>query len=294
MNILGGRSFVPPLLLVAMLLSRQSAAQTSTPPSSNAPAPRTLTASAGIDFVNRYMFRGIRQNSTGIAIWPWADLGIAAYSGDRRLESIDVNIGIWNSLNTGDTGSDGPSGDLWYEADFYATLGFGLSGGVSAAATYTAYTSPNDTFTTVKEFMVKLAIDDTAYLGARAIKPYAIVARETDTAPGLAQADLGDQPGTYLELGIVPGYEGSKASVSVPVKLGLSLDDYYELLGVDHPFGFFSVAGIITIPIGTATRFGEWNIRGGIEFQTLGETTTFFNGGDGSQVVGLIGLGFSY
>ncbi len=284
---------VPVFVLVLLLLPRLSPAQTSTPPNSNAPTPG-MTASAGIDFVNQYMFRGLRQNSTGIAIWPWADLGIEAYSGHGRIESIDINIGIWNSLNTGDTGLDGPGGDLWFEADFYATLDFGFGGGVSAAATYTAYTSPNDTFTTVKEFMIKVTVDDSSYLGSKAVKPYAIVARETNTAPGLAQADLGDQPGTYLELGIAPGYAGSKATMTVPVKVGLSLDDYYELAGVDHPFGFFSVAGIVTIPLGPTTRFGAWNVRAGVAFQTLGKTTTFVNGGDDSQVIGSIGLGFSY
>ena len=37
--------------------------------------PPTVTESAGIDFVNQYMFRGIRQNGTGVATWPFFDLG---------------------------------------------------------------------------------------------------------------------------------------------------------------------------------------------------------------------------
>jgi hypothetical protein len=207
---------------------------------------------------------------------------------------VGINIGTWNSLNTGDTGTDGPSGKLWYEGDFYTTLGLGFGGGVSVLTTYTAYTSPNNTFSTAKELMFKLAVDDSAYLGTRAVKPYAIVAREMDTAPGLGQADGGEHAGTYLELGIAPGYAGSKASVAVPVKVGLSLGDYYELAGVDHGFGFFSVAGIVTVPLGPTTKFGAWNVHGGAEFQKLGDTTAFFNGDDDSQVIGSIGIGFSY
>ena len=88
------------------------------------PNPGAITVTGSLDFLNQYMFRGIRQNSTGIAIWPAVDLGIAAYSGEGGLKSVGINFGTWNSLHTGDTGQDGPSGKLWYESDFYATLGF--------------------------------------------------------------------------------------------------------------------------------------------------------------------------
>lgn len=80
----------------------------------------------------------------GRAIWPAADLGIAAYSGDGGVKSVGINIGSWNSLHTGDTGTDGPSTKFWYESDFYAALGLGFGGGVSLATTCTAYTSPNN------------------------------------------------------------------------------------------------------------------------------------------------------
>ena len=138
------------------------------------------------------------------------------------MKSVGVNIGTWNSLHTGDTGTDGPTGELWYESDFYATLGLGLGGGMSLAATYTAYTSPNNAYTTVKEIAFKLGVDDSRHLGKAALK-YAIVAFEFDTSPGVGQADGGLKAGRYLELGLAPGYSGSKASLSVPVRVGVSL-----------------------------------------------------------------------
>ena len=258
------------------------------------PNPGALSLTGGIDFLNRYMFRGIRQHSTGLAAWPWADLSIAAYAGESGLKSVSVNVGSWNSQHTGDTGMKGPSTKLWYESDFYATLGFGFGGGVSLGTTYTAYTSPNNTFSSVKELMVKLAVDDSARLGKAAIKPYALVARELDTAPGSGQADGGEKAGTYVEVGIAPGYTGSRASVAVPIKAGFSLGNYYELSGADHPFGFLSVAGVVTVPLGSTTRFGGWNVHGGVELQKLGDATAFFNGGDRSKLIGSIGIGFSY
>jgi hypothetical protein len=283
-----GFSSVLAIVLVALLAAPASAQN---PPDPN---PGNLTFTGSFDFLNTYMFRGIRQDDTKLIMWPAADLGMAVYSGDGGLKSVGLNVGSWNSLHTGSTGSDGPSGKLWYEGDFYATVGLGFGGGVSLGTTYTAYTSPNNMFSTVKEIAVKLGVDDTAFLGRAALKPYALLAFEMDTAPGLGQADAGDEAGKYLELGIAPGYSLPSASLTFPVKLGLSAGDYYELAGVDNKFGYFSLAGIVTVPLGGTTSFGSWNVHGGLEFQALGDTTKAINGGEDTKFIGSFGLGLSY
>lgn len=250
----------------------------------------SLTLTAGIDALNTYMFRGIRQDDTKVITWPYADLGMSFFSGDGPLQSVGVNIGTWNSLHTGAAGSDGPSGKLWYESDFYATLGLGFGGGVSLGTTYTAYTSPNSAFGTVKEVAFKLALDDSGMLGRGALNPYGLVAFELD-----GQADGGTNEGTYLEIGVAPGWAASAVSLAFPVKVGLSLSDYYELGGADEKFGYFSVGGIVTVPItGIPASFGAWNVHGGVEYQALGEMTKALNGGDESKVIGSFGVGLSY
>ena len=253
------------------------------------PNPGAITLTANIDFVNAYMFRGIPQDESGVIMWPSADLGFALFSGDGAVKSISANIGTWNSLHTGDAGLDNlVNGKLWYESDFYATAGFGFARGTSVGVTYTAYTSPNGLFGTVKEIAFKLAVDDSGALGAMAVRPYALLARELD-----GQADGGANEGTYLELGIAPGATGSRLSVSVPVKVGLSLGDYYEGINGDETFGYFSVAGIVTVPLSrTPTRFGTWNVHGGVEYQRLGDRNSFAFGKN--QAIYSIGIGFSY
>jgi hypothetical protein len=269
------------------------------------PNPGAITVTASIDFLNQYQFRGIRQNDTGIVTWPAVDLGMAAYSGDGGLKSVGINFGTWNSLHTGDTGSDSEDsglgcacGKLWYESDFYASLGLGFGGGTSFTTTYTAYTSPNNGFTTVKEIMFKFALDDSSKLGKAAVKPYVAIAQEFDTGLNSGQADAGENAGTYLELGFAPGYSAAKASIAFPIKLGFSLSDYYELATPtgyeDNKFGFFSIAGIVTVPLGGTTSFGAWNLHGGVEYQKLGTTTKAFNGDESNQVIGSFGIGFSY
>ena len=111
----------------------------------------------------------------------------------------------------------------------------------------------------------------------------------------MGQADGGTNAGTYFEIGVAPGYAVSKASIAVPVKVGLSLDDYYELDGTDKRFGFASVAAMVTVPTRRHDpKYGSWNMHGGVEFQTLGDTTACFNGDQKTRTIGSVGIGFAY
>lgn len=256
------------------------------------PNPGALTFTGGLDVPSVYFFRGIRQEADpALTLWPYGDLGIALYSGEGGLKSVGVNIGVWNSLQTGSSGTDGPSGGLHYEEDFYGTLSLGFGGGVTLGTSYMALTSPNNMFTTVKELQFKVS-------KAHMLAPYAFLAFELgkDT-PFLNQADAGLKKGTYLELGVGPSWPlgGGKATFAVPVKLGLSLGDYYEGPDGDETFGFFDIGGLITVPISAASsRFGSWNIHGGADVLVFGDTTKAFNAGDKSQVIGLVGIGVTY
>ena len=235
------------IVLISAATASPARAQGSTDPN-----PGALTLTGGFDFANAYFFRGIFQDDTGVVMWPYGDLGFALHSGDGALKSVSVNIGTWNSLHTGDAGSDGPTGKLWYESDFYAGASFRFGKGTTVGVTYTAYTSPNQMFGTVKELSFKFVADDSGLLGAAALKPYALLAQELD-----GQADGGAEEGTYLELGIGPGYSLSKVSITVPVKVGLSLNDYYEGISGDETFGFLSVAGVVTVPFTSVRRPGS-------------------------------------
>jgi hypothetical protein len=296
-------SFVAAAALVATLAGPAQA--------QDDPNPGALTISGAVDFTNAYMFRGIRQETEKLIVWPYFDLGIAAYSNDKGgLRSVGVNFGTWNSLHKGLSGSDGPSGKLWYESDFYATVGFGFGGGVSAGATWTSYTSPNNMFSTVKEIAFKVSVDDSSHLGKAAVHPWALLGFEVDVnGIGQGQADGGGNAGKYLELGVAPGYSASRASLSVPIKVGLSAGNYYEVCTArcststpvynDDTFGYFSAAGVVTVPFSSKpTKFGTWNVHGGVEFQKYGGTLKLINEGLGldndHKVIVSGGIGFTY
>jgi uncharacterized protein (TIGR02001 family) len=245
-----------------------------------------VSFSGGLDVPSVYLFRGILQESDPrVTLWPYGELGVSLFSGDGGLKSVDVSLGIWNSLHTGSSGTQGPSQKLQYEQDFYAGLAFGLGGGLSVGGTYTAYTSPNAAFSTVKELSVDVSHDS-------AFAPYALVAFELD-----GQADGGAAEGTYLELGVGPEWElaAGRLTLGVPVKVGLSLSDYYEGPEGHETFGYFSAGGLLTLPLTRIPgRFGSWSLHGGVDLLVFGDAVRGINGSDRGKVVGLFGLGLSY
>jgi len=272
--------------MMVFLISGSATAQT--PPEAPAADPNSgaLTSVGGLDVPSVYVFRGLVQESNPkFTLFPYGDVGLSLYSGERGIKSVSVNVGIWNSLQTGSSGIEGPTDKLHYEEDFYATLGLGLGRGFTLGTTYTAYTSPNGTFGTVHEIAFKVA-------KAHMLAPYGVVAFELK-----GQADSGSNEGTYLELGVGPSWPlaGGKVTVAVPVKLGLSLNDYYEGPDGDEKFGFLDVGALLTVPITSSTsRFGAWNIHGGVDVFTFGDTPKAFNSGDRNKVVGLFGIGLTY
>jgi hypothetical protein len=266
----------------------EGAAQTA-----NDPNRGRITFLGGYDFASAYMFRGLRQEDTGVVMWPYAEATVDLFSGREAVKSVTFHLGTWNSLHTGATGYDNGFGKLWYESDLYGTLAVRFGPDITVAATYTAYMSPNDSFTTVKELSFKAAVDDAGSFGI-ALRPYGLIAFELNTLPGVRQADGGFEAGTYLEAGVAPGWVDPDFRIEFPVKVGISLDDYYELAGVDQKFGFLSLAAVATVPLGGSSSYGSWNVHGGVEFLSLGNTPEAFNGGDQTKLIASIGIGFTY
>lgn len=254
-----------------------------------------VVTTGAVDVTNRYSFRGIRQNVGEVAIWPYVDFGGTLTKGDGAVKSVTLNAGTWNSIHTEISDATNLDGDVssnkWYESDLYATLGLGFGGGVTLGTTYTAYTSPGNWWHAIHELAFKVSVDDSAALGKGSLKPYGLVAFEL----GDGQADGGDDKGIYVELGVAPGVTAGKASISFPVKVGLSAKDYYEFgTGEDSHFGYFSAAGVVTVPVGS-----HWNVHGGVEFQSYGDNLKVYNsyGDDGDRPytgIASIGLGFSF
>ena len=105
----------------------------------------------------------------------------------------------------------------------------------------------------------------------------------------------------YAQIGIAPGYtfladSAYPIAVSVPLAVGLSLSDYYEFgTGSDDTFGFFSGGVTVSVPLAfIPPAFGKWLIKGGVQVLYLDDNLTAINNGDRTQVIGTVGLAFTY
>ena len=246
--------------------------------------------STGVDFSHAYFFRGIKQERSGIIAQPYMDMTFSLFEGTEGLNSVTFTIGQWNSLHTGPSGNDGPAANVaaWYGSDFYTGFAFGIDNW-EFGLVYTAYLSPNDTFGTVKEVALSLAVDDSALLGGFSLSPHVLMAIELG-----GQADGGASEGVYLELGVEPGLSlsGTPVSVSFPLTLGLSLTDYYEgTPGNDEALGYVDLGLVASAPLPVPESYGAWEVSGGVHLLSLGDALTSFNGDDELQAV--VAFGFS-
>ena len=75
----------------------------------------------------------------------------------------------------------------------------------------------------------------------------------------------------------------------------------HDVIGYTHEPGAYKLWGqfrtadgaVVTVPFSsTPTRFGTWNVHGGLEYLRLGAERTRAPGEN--QVVGAVGIGFSY
>jgi len=247
-----------------------------------APEPETkrFTATGGVDFMTAYVFRGIYQEDSGTIMPPYIDLGIALGKG------VSLNVGNWNSIHSGPSGHSG-KGNAWYEADYYGSVTF-TAGKLKPGVLFTSYTSPNDAFGTVHELAGVLAYDDSG--SAFPLSPKVIVGTELK-----GQADGGEGRGTYLELGIRPAVKAAPAlTFYLPVKVGMSLHDYYEGPTGSNRFGYFDTGVIASVPIGFLSGTGSWEAHAGVDFLWFGDNMKLLNSGDGFKPVGVFGVSFTY
>jgi hypothetical protein len=265
-------------------------APAATQPAPEEPAPKRVTTTAGLDFASAYMFRGIYQEDRGLIVPPFVDVGVQLYQGDGALSSITANGGIWNSLHSGPSGNDG-RGSPWYEADYYGAVTFTL-GRWKPGALFTSYTSPNDAFRTVHEIAAVLAYDDS---GSRfPLSPKATLAFELK-----GQADGGAKQGTYLELSARPtvkliDLQRYPVSLAIPLKVGLSVRNYYEGPAVGEHFGYFDTGLIASVPLAFMPAGTSWEVHGGVDFLWLGDNLRLLNRTDSTKPVGILGLSVTY
>jgi hypothetical protein len=253
----------------------------------------------GYDIPTRYYFRGILQEGKGLINQPWAEVDFDLYQGDGALDNITLTGGLWNSLHSQETGkltkTTGP--DPWYEATAHAGLKMGLFDNTELKALYSTRNSPNGAFSSVQEIQIGLGFDDSDLLGALAFHPQILWAIE------VASSSFGPNSGTYMEIAGGPettiGDDGRyPVTLGLPMRLGFSLDDYYQdATGRDPGVGFFDVGMVGAVPLAfMPDSVGDWKAHAGVHLTTLpGNTLRDVNWrGNDWDFYGNFGLQMSY
>lgn len=257
-----------------------------------------IALSAGVDFPTDYYFRGIVQETKDYIVQPYGDVTFKLWDGVPAFGNLAVTLGLWSSLHGGPTGIEGPNADpkVWYEADFYTKVGWTMFDDFSAGIIYTAYMSPNDFFSTVQELAFSLSFNDSKLLGPFALNPSILVAFEVKN-----QADAGADKGVYMQLGITPSYTFNAKSaypvtLSLPLLVGLSLDDYYEFgTGDDSTFGYFQGGVGLAVPLAfIPASFGSWQLKSSVNVLQLGDNLRDVNRRDRTEIIGSVGIAFTY
>ena len=253
--------------------------------------------SGGVDFTTAYFFRGYNQEDQGLIAQPYANIYFKAV--DEEDFKLTPYVGIWNSVHSEQTlADDDGSPAAWYESDIYAGADAAF-GPFTLGFIYTLYTYPSGAFSTIGELGAKLSYDDTEVakqIGLPfALKPYVAAYVETFDDNGSEDwyGEVGIAPGiyTFAEDGQYP------VSLSLPVIVGLSLDDYYFDDDGNHEFlGFVSVGLQASVPLAfIPSDYGAWSLTGKVEYLWLNaEGLETANHGDESEIIGKLGISFAY
>jgi hypothetical protein len=248
-----------------------------------------VTLELGLDVTTAYFFHGFNQEDSGLIVQPSAALTFRLFQSDDML--IESTLGAWSSLHSQKTGAASRSdlGEWWYEADVSGGLSVS-TGPFSISATYSAFASPSDAFTTLQELDLAVEFDDSELLGEWAFYPHLMIGIETD-----GQAADGSELGTYAELGVSPGITLEVAATEVefafPLGVGLSLSKYYQNEdGDDEVFGYATGGVTASVPLGDSGCVAT----AGVCVMYLGDHAAEYNEGNDVQVIGTVGLRWSF
>lgn len=266
-----------------------------------------VSLSAGVDIVTNYIFRGIAQQNDSIIAQPYAYVSFNLYEGEDVVNNVALTFGIWNSFQEANRGN-------WYEADLSAGIDVTMFEKLTAGLSYIWYQAPNGAFTQVQEVDLKLSFDDSGIFPDVAgqplsFAPYVLFAFEVQNGNDRVSQATGLSRGTYMEAGIAPSFtidavQDYPVTITIPVAVGISLDDYYQnTVTDDESFGFVMTGVKASVPLAfIPADYGSWNFNAGLLVYFVGDSVNNMNGptgnnvtgGDDVEFVGTFGVSMSY
>ena len=291
----------------------------------DAPPPNTgaFSITVNLNFPTAYYFRGIAQSNAGFQFQPYLELKANVYEGQ---EGALLSGGFLKAAGFAHFQSVADSIKTnYYEQDVYLSAGVVLAKRLTLEGGWNLYAYPGiGSSAQVQEVFGKLSVDDSGLWPFKlpgeqevSVSPYVLIASETSGGADGA-APFGGHRGTYMELGIDPGYGvelpwAGALRLHAPVTVGLSLSNYYEVATAsglkDNTFGFADLGFVADVPLTfVPARYGKWTLSGGPHLLWLGSNAQRLAGppdpnalnalnvtsGSGFQVYGMVGLKIEY
>jgi hypothetical protein len=317
-KICSGTTYVVSLILLVFLGLPAWADEPAPPP----PNTGAISLTINLNFPTAYFFRGIAQSNAGFMFEPYVELKANVYEGGQKdvLTGGYLKVAGFSHFNS----VAPPIRPNSYEPDLYLTAGLVLWKRLTLEGGWNLYAYPGGGSSQVQEVFGKVGFDDSGLWQFKlpgdqdfSFSPYVLFAGETSGQADGA-APFGGSRGTYMELGVDPGYtvdfyKNWSARFHLPFVLGLSLDNYYQVAtttGVQNEtFGYADLALAVDVPMKfMPARYGKWTFTSGIHMLWLGSNNKLLagppspnalnalnvTGGSGYQVWGLTGFRIEY
>ncbi len=304
--------------LAAILVSPAWAGEAPPPPNTGA-----FAFTVNLNVPTSYYFRGIAQSNAGFMFQPYLEVKATLYEGGDKdvVTGGFLKTAGWAHFNSVAV----PITTNYYEQDVYLSAGLVLWKRATLEGGWNLYTYPGiGSGPQVQEVFGKVSFDDSGLWPFKlpgdqdfALAPYVLIAGETSGAADGANS-LGGTSGIYLELGMDPGYTVDfstawSARFHLPLVLGLSLDNYYQVATAtgltSETFGYADLGFAVDVPLKfVPAKFGRWTATAALHLLWLGSNNQLLagpaspnalnglnvTGGSGFEPWGVVGLRMEY
>ncbi|MBV9127065.1 MAG: hypothetical protein JO117_03150 [Verrucomicrobia bacterium] len=246
-----------------------------------------------VDFSNEYVTpRGMIVRDKGLTVQPLLLAFITLYKDNNTfVNSFKLVGGMWNDFGTSQVSRQPPFGSNpktnYTEIDPIAGISVGFAKYFTLDVTYTAFVEQILSIGTSHHLETKLSLNDSDFLHAFALHPYAsfwyeLAGKATDA--DVPEAVLGPSPRSgkhpapgssfYFDIGIDPSYTiKSLGGLTIEAPCRVLLPDsrfYGEYYGSSSTVGLFELGGKATLPIKCIPgSYGHWSVHAGIRYMNF-------------------------
>ncbi|MFD2275717.1 hypothetical protein ACFSQZ_04475 [Rubritalea spongiae] len=181
-------------------------------------------------------------------------------------DDLTLSVGTWFDINDNLPTTDSVGGQI-QEVDFWAGLGYSM-GAHSFSVTYQAWVYGGST-----EDIIDLGYAYDHWLNPSFLAHIRV-----------GEGASGGEDGVFFVFGVEPGKEYDKLSISFPVALAFTPNDFH---GYDSGFGYASAGAQVSYPI-----YGGWAVNGGLTGYYTNDDVT--GNADEAFITGNIGLSLDF